>query len=102
VTFPVPTGQPGPSEQDYLNAANGWFTEVEQALGKTSSPYFSGERERISATAWFRAAVDSAFAAGWRARDAQVRKPLPMCDNGEVVMVTDMAAYLRGRSVPDA
>jgi hypothetical protein len=69
--LPVATGQPGPSEEVYLDAARAYMRAVE-----ATPPIEDEVVERVAA--WsaendgsIRAAVDSAFAAGWRARDAE-------------------------------
>jgi hypothetical protein len=68
VAVDVPTGQPGPSEQDYLDAAranvSALFTSPRDVL-----PPEELERTvaNYAALPSHRAAVDSAFAAGWRA-----------------------------------
>jgi len=61
--------QPGPSEQDYIDAAR---ANVETLFSGERTKLSPAERERAARlhakVPSFVAAVDSAFAAGWRAR----------------------------------
>lgn len=69
-SVPVPTSQRGPSEQDYLDAARAYLS----ADGRSLSGRTIGELSPIyAAHGDFRAAVDSAFTAGWRAGYGQGR-----------------------------
>jgi len=87
--LPVPTI---PTPQDYLDAARAYDREVNAQLGNPpGAPVLS--TAGLAATATFRAAVDSAFAAGWRAGQVRIRAELGFL--GHVAEDTDAPASKR-------
>jgi hypothetical protein len=67
VISPVPTGQPGPSEEVYLDAARAYFRAWEATPLQPDDVIERAAAFTATKDSCLRAAVDSAFAAGWRA-----------------------------------
>ena len=77
-----------PTPQDYLDAAEAWIAARYEEFG--TLPWNGSHLEQAS---YFRAAVDSAFAAGWRAGQVRIRAELGFL--GHVAEDTDAPASKR-------